>query len=104
VRGGGFKILKKPRIWDVKTLTQDRVQRQFLAKSFINPGITSLVELLSTNQARYYKYTFCSYQLHNCLRSLERWDREFESHSRHGCLCAFIVCDVLRVGSGLAMS
>jgi hypothetical protein len=28
----------------------------------------------------------------NCLRSLERWDRGFESHSRHGCLCAFILC------------
>jgi hypothetical protein len=34
----------------------------------------------------------------NCLRSLERWDRGFESHSRHGCLCAFILC----VGRGLA--
>jgi hypothetical protein len=22
----------------------------------------------------------------NCLHSLERWDRGFESHSRHGCL------------------
>jgi hypothetical protein len=28
----------------------------------------------------------------NCLRSLERWDRRFESHSRHGCLCSFILC------------
>jgi hypothetical protein len=26
------------------------------------------------------------------LRSLEHWDCEFESHSRHGCLCAFILC------------
>jgi hypothetical protein len=25
----------------------------------------------------------------NCLRPLEHWDRGFESHSRHGCLCAF---------------
>jgi hypothetical protein len=33
----------------------------------------------------------------NCLRPLEHWDREFESHSRHGCVCA-----VLCVGSGLA--
>jgi hypothetical protein len=23
----------------------------------------------------------------NCLRSLERWDRGFESHSRHECVC-----------------
>jgi hypothetical protein len=30
----------------------------------------------------------------NFLRSLERWDRGFESHSRHGCL--FVL------GSGLA--
>jgi hypothetical protein len=39
------------------------------------------------------------------LRSLERWDREFESHSRYGCLCVrlFCVCVVLCVGSGLAM-
>jgi hypothetical protein len=22
----------------------------------------------------------------------KRWDRRFESHSRHGCLCAFILC------------
>jgi hypothetical protein len=26
----------------------------------------------------------------NCLRPLECWSRGFESHSRHGCLCAFI--------------
>jgi hypothetical protein len=26
------------------------------------------------------------------LSSLERCDRGFESHSRHGCLCAFILC------------
>jgi hypothetical protein len=25
------------------------------------------------------------------LRSLECWNRGFESHSRHGCLCAFIL-------------
>jgi hypothetical protein len=23
---------------------------------------------------------------------LEHWDHGFESHSRHGCLCAFILC------------
>jgi hypothetical protein len=28
----------------------------------------------------------------NCLRSLESWNREFESHSRHGYQCAFILC------------
>jgi hypothetical protein len=33
----------------------------------------------------------------NRLRPLEHWDRGFESHSRHGCLCAFI----LFVGGGL---
>jgi hypothetical protein len=27
----------------------------------------------------------------NCLRSLERWDRGFDSHSRHECLCALIL-------------
>jgi hypothetical protein len=32
----------------------------------------------------------------NCLHLLERWDRGFESHSRHGCLYPFIcVCVVL---------
>jgi hypothetical protein len=36
----------------------------------------------------------------NCLRSLGRWNCRFESHSRHKCLCAFILC----VGSGLATS
>jgi hypothetical protein len=43
----------------------------------------------------------------NYLCSLERWDRGFESHSRHGCLycmrlfcvCVFVLC----VGRGLAM-
>jgi hypothetical protein len=30
--------------------------------------------------------------LSQCLRSLGRWDRGFGSHSRHGCLCAFILC------------
>jgi hypothetical protein len=27
-----------------------------------------------------------------CLRSLEHWDRGFQSHSRHGSLFAFILC------------
>jgi hypothetical protein len=27
----------------------------------------------------------------NCLRPLKHWDRGFESQSRHGCLCAFIL-------------
>jgi hypothetical protein len=27
-----------------------------------------------------------------CLRTLKQWDRVFESHLRHGYLCAFIVC------------
>jgi hypothetical protein len=43
----------------------------------------------------------------NCLRSLERWDRGFELHSRHGCLyCVrlFIVCVVLCVGRVLVAS
>jgi hypothetical protein len=34
----------------------------------------------------------------NRLRSVEHWDRGFESYSRHECLCAFILC----VGSDLA--
>jgi hypothetical protein len=39
----------------------------------------------------------------NCLRSLERWDRGFESHSRHGCLCRRLICIyVLCVGCRLA--
>jgi hypothetical protein len=28
----------------------------------------------------------------NRLRTLEHWDRGFESHLIHGCLCAFILC------------
>jgi hypothetical protein len=28
----------------------------------------------------------------NSLRPLEHWDRGFESQSRHGCFCAFILC------------
>jgi hypothetical protein len=37
-----------------------------------------------------------------CLRSLEHWDRGFESHSRHGCLSLFILCLCCPVlGSGL---
>jgi hypothetical protein len=27
-----------------------------------------------------------------CLRSLQHWDRGFESHWKHGCLCVFILC------------
>jgi hypothetical protein len=34
----------------------------------------------------------------NRLLLLEHWDRGFQSHTRHGGLCAFILC----VGSGLA--
>jgi hypothetical protein len=39
-----------------------------------------------------------------CLRLLGHWDRGFESHSRHGCLCVrlFCACVVPCVGSGLA--
>jgi hypothetical protein len=41
----------------------------------------------------------------NCLRSLECWDRGFESHSRNGylyCVYLFCVCVVLCVGRGLS--
>jgi hypothetical protein len=38
----------------------------------------------------------------NCLRPLEHWDRGFESHSRHGCLSAFILFALSCVGNGLA--
>jgi hypothetical protein len=38
-----------------------------------------------------------SKRAHHCLRPLENWNRAFESHSRHGCLSASILC----VGSGL---
>jgi hypothetical protein len=38
----------------------------------------------------------------NRLRLLEYWDRGFESHSRHGCMCIYSVCVVLCVSSGLA--
>jgi hypothetical protein len=41
-----------------------------------------------------------------CLRSRGRWDRGFESHSGHGCLCVymrlFCVCAVMCLGSDLA--
>jgi hypothetical protein len=30
----------------------------------------------------------------NCLRSLKRWDRGFESHSGHGCLLCVCVYSV----------
>jgi hypothetical protein len=40
----------------------------------------------------------------NCLRSLERWERGFDSHLRHGvCIvCLLCVRVVLSVGRGLA--
>jgi hypothetical protein len=38
----------------------------------------------------------------NFLRPLERWDRGFEFHSRHGCLCVYSVFVFSCVGSGLA--
>jgi hypothetical protein len=38
----------------------------------------------------------------NCLRSLEIWDRGFESHSRHGCVFILCSCAILCAGSGLA--
>jgi hypothetical protein len=38
----------------------------------------------------------------NCLRPLKHWDRRVESHLRHGCLCAFILClCILYVDRGL---
>jgi hypothetical protein len=36
------------------------------------------------------------------LHSLELWGRGSESHSRHGCLCEFIVFLLFCVGNGLA--
>jgi hypothetical protein len=36
----------------------------------------------------------------NCFSSFKHWDLWFESHSRHGCLCVWVV---LWVGSDLAM-
>jgi hypothetical protein len=53
----------------------------------------------------YRKYTVAARsKAMNCLRSLERWDRGFESHSRHGGLCVRLFCVyvVLWAGSGLA--
>jgi hypothetical protein len=39
----------------------------------------------------------------NCLRWHEHWDRGFESHSSHGCLCVYSVfAFALCVGSSLA--
>jgi hypothetical protein len=38
-----------------------------------------------------------------CFRSLEHWDRGFESHSKYGCLSAFILFVLPCAGSGLAM-
>jgi hypothetical protein len=41
----------------------------------------------------------------NCLRSLGRWDRGFESHSKAWmfgvCVCVYSVCVILCLGSGL---
>jgi hypothetical protein len=37
-------------------------------------------------------HSSCAVLDKNCLRPLEHWDRGFESHSRHGCLSAFILC------------
>jgi hypothetical protein len=52
------------------------------------------IELLSI----WYPYHSCPavYGM-NYRRPLENWGRGFECHSRHGCLCAFVLC----VGSGL---
>jgi hypothetical protein len=38
----------------------------------------------------------------NCPRPLEHWNCGFESHSRHGCLCAFILFVLSCAGSDLA--
>jgi hypothetical protein len=35
----------------------------------------------------------------NCLRSLGRCDRGFESHSRHGCLCVHLFCVCVQVAA-----
>jgi hypothetical protein len=48
----------------------------------------------------------CAVKGMNCLLSLERWDRGFESHSRHEylyCVRLICVCVVQCVGTGLAM-
>jgi hypothetical protein len=40
----------------------------------------------------------------NCLRSLERLDRVFESHSKHGCLCVRLFCVFVVVCSSSALA
>jgi hypothetical protein len=35
----------------------------------------------------------------NCLQPLKHWDPRFESHSRHGCLCVFVLLSCLYVAT-----
>jgi hypothetical protein len=39
---------------------------------------------------------------HESSSTVEHWDHGFESYTRHGCLCAFILFVLSCVGSGLA--
>jgi hypothetical protein len=59
---------------------------------FFVPNICCLVHMPADHSGREVKGM-------NYLCSLERWDRGFESHSMHECLCAFILsfcCSVCR--------
>jgi hypothetical protein len=47
---------------------------------------------LSGNNADIAYHSGHAAQVLNCLRSLQRWNREMESYSRLGCLCAVFLC------------
>jgi hypothetical protein len=68
--------------------------------------IRTLIEILCMmmRMLLIHMFSVCMTHSLNCLRSLGRWDRGFESRSRHGCLMCmrlFCVCVVLYLGSGL---
>jgi hypothetical protein len=69
-------------------------------RQFVNGIPTALCPYMSRVSYLITDFLRLSLRILNCLRSLERWDRGFESLSRHGCLyCVrlYCVCFVLCV-------
>jgi hypothetical protein len=54
---------------------------------------TLLIRKPNQPQFKSSMFSICRSQWHdmNCLRPLKHWDRGFESHLRHGCLCVYSV-------------
>jgi hypothetical protein len=80
---------------NTRSVNNRRPRHDFVTLTYCMPTflVLSIFILLFLNCATFIRgnYVLSRSQWRRGL-SVERWERGFESHSRHGCLCAFILC------------